>query len=207
ALLKLTDFGFAKEGNNEKLPLITPCYSLYYAPPEILSYNKYNKACDIWPMGVITYIILCGYRSFYTARSEAKSLVQKMLIVDPSTRVTIAWILQCPWLVDTVPKTPIDISRMLDFKNYEQTQIEIAAANDAQHRLVDDDADDDDSNINLPTYDNSGLAKRVAQREQKHAIANGTPPLSQTDERETIAFFWIHNNFLFFLVFSHQCSY
>ncbi|CAF5081251.1 unnamed protein product, partial [Rotaria sp. Silwood1] len=126
-------------------------------------------------MGVITYIILCGYRSFYTARSEAKSLVQKMLIVDPSTRVTIAWILQCPWLVDTVPKTPIDISRMLDFKNYEQTQIEIAAANDAQHRLVDDDADDDDSNINLPTYDNSGLAKRVAQREQKHAIANGTP--------------------------------
>ncbi|CAF3911722.1 unnamed protein product [Rotaria sp. Silwood1] len=53
ALLKLTDFGFAKEGNNEKLPLITPCI----------------KACDIWPMGVITYIILCGYRSFYTARS------------------------------------------------------------------------------------------------------------------------------------------
>ncbi|CAF3777406.1 unnamed protein product [Rotaria sp. Silwood1] len=220
ALLKLTDFGFAKEGNNEKFPLITPCYSLYYAPPEILSYNKYNKACDIWSMGVITYIILCGYPPFHTARSgmigthkmkskikagnyefpkaewnkispEAKSLVQKMLIVDPSARVTIDWILQCPWLVGPVPKTPIGISPMLDFKNYEQTQIEIAAANDAQRRLVDDDdgADEDDSNINLPTYNNSRLAKRVAQREQKRAIANGTPPLSQTDERETIAFF------------------
>ncbi|CAF4193204.1 unnamed protein product [Rotaria sp. Silwood2] len=215
ALLKLTDFGFAKEGNNEKFPFITPCYSLYYAPPEILSHNKYNKACDIWSMGVITYILLCGYPPFYAAHrgmigthnmkskikagkyefpkaewnkisSEAKSVVQKMLIVDPSARVTIDWILQCPWLVGTVPETSIDISPMFDFENYEQTRIEIVAANDAQRRLVDD---DDDSNINISTYESSRVLKRAAKREQKRATENGDPPLSQIDERETIAFF------------------
>ncbi|CAF1161063.1 unnamed protein product [Rotaria sp. Silwood1] len=219
ALLKLTDFGFAKEGNNEKSPLITPCYTLHYAPPEILSHHKYNKACDIWSMGVIMYILLCGYPPFYAAHrgmigihkmkskikagkykfpkaewnkisQEAKLVVQKMLIVDPSARVTIDWILQCSWLVGTVPETSIDISPMLNFEHYEQTRIEIATANDAQRRcLVDGDDDDDDSNINLPTCDRSRVAKRAAKRERKCATTNSAPQLSQINEREIISFF------------------
>ncbi|CAF4060773.1 unnamed protein product [Rotaria sordida] len=44
AILKLTDFGFAKEGNNELDPLITPCYTVYYVAPEVLSRAKYDKA-------------------------------------------------------------------------------------------------------------------------------------------------------------------
>ncbi|CAF0819943.1 unnamed protein product [Rotaria sordida] len=207
ALLKLTDFGFAKEGNNEQRPLNTPCYTPYYVAPEILSNDKYDKACDIWSMGVIMYILLCGYPPFFSTHGgaisagmktkikageyqfpksewknvsqEAKSIIQKMLTVDPATRVTIDWILRCPWFTGTVPETPIDIRPMLDAENYEQMRVEIAAANHAQRRA---DADDDE-NINQLAPEKSRIAKlRAAKRHRQGANENVSAPLSQIDE-------------------------
>ncbi|CAF1053352.1 unnamed protein product [Didymodactylos carnosus] len=44
ALLKLTDFRFAKECSDKiDKPLITPCYTPSYVAPEILSEKRYNK--------------------------------------------------------------------------------------------------------------------------------------------------------------------
>ena len=50
AVIKLTDFGFAKEVN---LGLVTPCYTPYYVAPEVLGSQKYDISCDIWSLGVI----------------------------------------------------------------------------------------------------------------------------------------------------------
>lgn len=50
-VLKLADFGFAKEEIGQGLQ--TPNYTPYYAPPEILNHNIYDKSCDIWSLGVI----------------------------------------------------------------------------------------------------------------------------------------------------------
>lgn len=52
AVLKLTDFGFAKE-TLLKDTLQTPCYTPYYVAPEVLGPEKYDKSCDIWSLGVI----------------------------------------------------------------------------------------------------------------------------------------------------------
>ena len=56
-MLKLTDFGFAKE-TILKATLQTPCYTPYYVAPEVLGPEKYDKSCDIWSLGVIMYILL-----------------------------------------------------------------------------------------------------------------------------------------------------
>lgn len=55
-ILKLTDFGFAKE-TFTKDTLQTPCYTPYYVAPEVLGPEKYDKSCDIWSLGVIMYIL------------------------------------------------------------------------------------------------------------------------------------------------------
>ena len=56
-IIKLTDFGFAKE-TLEQNTLQTPCYTPYYVAPEVLDTSrKYDKSCDIWSLGVIMYIL------------------------------------------------------------------------------------------------------------------------------------------------------
>ena len=56
-VLKLTDFGFAKETHSRGDTLQTPCYTPYYVAPEVLGPEKYDKSCDIWSLGVIMYIL------------------------------------------------------------------------------------------------------------------------------------------------------
>ena len=79
AVLKLTDFGFAKEtapsggGDSHLNTLQTPCYTPYYVAPEVLSSSKYDKSCDMWSLGVICYILLCGYPPFYSNHGLAIS--------------------------------------------------------------------------------------------------------------------------------------
>ena len=60
--LKIIDFGTSK--NFEKRDKLTDiCGTPYYIAPEVLD-GKYNEKCDVWSVGVIMYIMLCGYPPF-----------------------------------------------------------------------------------------------------------------------------------------------
>ena len=61
AIVKLTDFGLStmKEGR-----LTTRCGTPSYCAPELLSGEGYGKAVDMWSVGVLCYILLCGVLPF-----------------------------------------------------------------------------------------------------------------------------------------------
>ncbi|CAG4978560.1 unnamed protein product [Colias eurytheme] len=143
AILKLTDFGFAKETLSHTDTLQTPCYTPYYVAPEVLGPEKYDKSCDIWSLGVVMYILLCGFPPFYSnhglaispgmkkrirlgqydfpepewsnVSADAKNLIRGMLSVDPAKRLTIHQVMSSPWVRQhaQVPQTPLHTHAVL----------------------------------------------------------------------------------------------
>ena len=69
AEVKLIDFGLSKrfgiqdKNNKNEIKLQTVVGTPYYVAPEVLKQN-YDKSCDIWSLGIILYIFLCGYPPF-----------------------------------------------------------------------------------------------------------------------------------------------
>jgi serine/threonine protein kinase len=122
AEVKITDFGLSKFFDEQSSLMKTPCGTPGYIAPEVLHMRGYNQQCDVWSMGVITYILLCGFPPFYADNDAqlfekikkgqyeflkpywdpisdgAKEFVKKMLIVDPAKRATCDQLLQDPWL-------------------------------------------------------------------------------------------------------------
>lgn len=142
ALLKLTDFGFAKE-TTAGLDLKTPCYTPYYVAPEVLGPESYDKMCDLWSLGVIMYILLCGFPPFYSnhgaaispgmrkrirqgqydfpnpewsrVSNQAKDLIRGLLRTDPQNRFTVEQVINNPWIkaYSEVPSTPLHTAAVL----------------------------------------------------------------------------------------------
>lgn len=61
--IKVIDFGLSKYFTEKSKIMTTKIGTPYYISPEILE-GKYDKNCDMWSLGVITYIMLCGYPPF-----------------------------------------------------------------------------------------------------------------------------------------------
>ena len=56
--IKIIDFGLSKKiQNNEKLHSILGTH--YYVAPEVLN-KEYNEKCDLWSIGIITYLLIIG---------------------------------------------------------------------------------------------------------------------------------------------------
>ncbi|CAI5743227.1 unnamed protein product [Peronospora destructor] len=125
ASIKLADFGFAKKVEFDTEGLVTACGTPGYVAPEILEGRPYGKTVDIWSIGVITYILLCGYPPFHDdnhnalfkkikegkfqfdspywdhVSDDAKDLISQMLVVDPEKRATVDQLLAHRWVTGT----------------------------------------------------------------------------------------------------------
>ncbi|XP_072388909.1 cGMP-dependent protein kinase, isozyme 1-like isoform X1 [Diabrotica undecimpunctata] len=73
---KLTDFGYAK-----KLPRFEKTFTfagtIEYVAPEVASKKSYDRAVDIWTIGIFTFEMLCGKTPF--AGSRESSIFKKIL--------------------------------------------------------------------------------------------------------------------------------
>uniref|UniRef100_A0A7N8Y9G7 non-specific serine/threonine protein kinase n=1 Tax=Mastacembelus armatus TaxID=205130 RepID=A0A7N8Y9G7_9TELE len=121
AVLKLGDFGLAMVVTE---PVFTICGTPTYVAPEILFETGYGVAVDIWALGVILYILLCGFPPFRSRdrdqeelfqlikqgqlhfpspywdliSEEARGLVRALLQPDPTVRLTAEQTLLHPWV-------------------------------------------------------------------------------------------------------------
>ena len=59
----ISDFGLSKMEDSGLMA--TACGTPGYVAPEVLAQKPYGKAVDVWSIGVISYILLCGYPPFY----------------------------------------------------------------------------------------------------------------------------------------------
>lgn len=61
--IMISDFGLSKMEDSGIME--TACGTPGYVAPEVLAQKPYGKAVDVWSIGVISYILLCGYPPFY----------------------------------------------------------------------------------------------------------------------------------------------
>ena len=60
--------------------MTTACGTPGYVAPEVLSGKGYEYYCDFWSIGVILYVLLCGYPPFYEDTNE--ELFEKIKTAD-----------------------------------------------------------------------------------------------------------------------------
>ena len=66
--IMISDFGLSVFIGDGLLTLA--CGTPSYVSREVLAQEPYGKPVDVWSIGVITYILLCGYPPFYDEKDE-----------------------------------------------------------------------------------------------------------------------------------------
>jgi|Transcript_49473 calcium/calmodulin-dependent protein kinase I len=121
--IRITDFGLAKIYRGD-IVVKTACGSPNYVAPEVLLSHQegYSFAVDMWSLGVILYVLLCGFCPFFDENTatlfnlitsgsysfpspywdhisnSAKDLITHLLEVDPTKRLSATECLQHSWI-------------------------------------------------------------------------------------------------------------
>jgi MAP/microtubule affinity-regulating kinase len=118
--VKVADFGFSTQFKDDA-KLNTWCGSPPYACPELyLGQEYFGPEVDIWSLGVILFVLVCGSLPFdgsslpklrakilagkfkvpYHMSKECESLIRKMIVVEPTQRISLSVLKNDPWLND-----------------------------------------------------------------------------------------------------------
>ncbi len=123
--LRIIDFGLAREIDETRRTRVGMSGTIEYMSPEVMNCTYASPASDCWGIGVIAYQLLSGgvspffavnrFRTmakvldcdyslelpeFAKTSVEAKDFISRLLVTDPSNRLTADQCLQHRWLVD-----------------------------------------------------------------------------------------------------------
>ena len=127
--VKLTDFGLSAIAPHHSKTLEAPLGTVNYAAPEVLLSRPYDKSVDMWSLGAVCFVMLCGKMPFKghtdkeTAQSvlkvkysfgninvsdSAKDFIGKLLVKNPTMRMTAQQALEHDWLAAFIkPKNSV----------------------------------------------------------------------------------------------------
>ncbi|XP_026279659.1 serine/threonine-protein kinase SIK3 isoform X2 [Frankliniella occidentalis] len=121
--IKLADFGFSNHFKQGQM-MSTWCGSPPYAAPELFEGREYNgPKADVWSLGVVLYVLVCGTLPFDGATLQAlrenvisgmfripffmsmdcENLIKHMLVVEPEKRYSIKQIFRHKWMTEGQP--------------------------------------------------------------------------------------------------------
>ena len=124
--IQLADFGLAAQYESEPGALTAPCGTASYVAPEVLEKVPYGAAVDVWSLGVIMYILLCGFPPFHAENDQdmfrqirscsfdypdeyweevsdgACDLIDELLVHDPSDRLSAAQLASSAWVTKPI---------------------------------------------------------------------------------------------------------
>ena len=121
----LADFGLAADVSSGK-PLFQSCGTVEFVAPEVCQFPcaGYNQSCDIWSLGILLYILICGYPPYQTMAELMQlrddtplrfphdewatvsetliELIRSMLDRRPDNRPKAVELLEHPWLCGSI---------------------------------------------------------------------------------------------------------
>mmetsp|Transcript_88907 Transcript_88907/g.252078 ORF Transcript_88907/g.252078 Transcript_88907/m.252078 type:complete len:414 (+) Transcript_88907:2-1243(+) len=125
-VIKIIDFGLSCQFK-PNTPLTTKAGTPYYVAPQVLT-GKYDEKSDLWSVGVIMYVMLCGYPPFFgetdaevlakvrlgnfnfnaadwkNISDDAKNLIRALLKMNPKERFNAGQALNHGWIKNKAPK-------------------------------------------------------------------------------------------------------
>ncbi|XP_029027396.2 serine/threonine-protein kinase SIK3 homolog isoform X5 [Betta splendens] len=126
--IKIADFGFSNIFSRGQL-LKTWCGSPPYAAPELFEGKEYDgPKVDIWSLGVVLYVLVCGalpfdgstlhnlrarvlsgkFRIPFFMSTDCEYLIRHMLVLEPSRRLTMEQICKNKWMRQGDPDPDFD---------------------------------------------------------------------------------------------------
>jgi serine/threonine protein kinase len=119
--VKLIDFGLSRRHRQNDSDMTNQVGTSYYMSPAILR-GKYDRSVDLWAVGIVSYVMLCGYPPFNGSSdfevqtsilrdvlvfeeedwgrlsNSSRDFVSKLLCTDPAKILTAADALRHPWI-------------------------------------------------------------------------------------------------------------
>ncbi|XP_072974925.1 CBL-interacting protein kinase 18-like [Typha angustifolia] len=146
--LKISDFGLSALAESKRLDglLHTTCGTPAYVAPEVINRKGYDGVkADIWSCGVILFVLMAGYLPFHDSNlmemyrkigkaefrcpnwfsADVRRLLIRILDPNPTTRISIAKIMENPWFrkgldsklirrnMETKEIVPVDVSTVI----------------------------------------------------------------------------------------------
>ncbi|KAM9733527.1 serine/threonine-protein kinase SIK3 homolog isoform 1-T1 [Menidia menidia] len=196
--IKIADFGFSNMFSRGQL-LKTWCGSPPYAAPELFEGKEYDgPKVDIWSLGVVLYVLVCGalpfdgstlqnlrarvlsgkFRIPFFMSTDCEYLIRHMLVLEPSRRLTMEQICKNKWMRQGDPDPEFD--RLIAECEQVKTEREIELINEQVLMAMSEmglDRERTLQSLQTDAYDHySAIYSLLAERLKKHKNLRVAPP-------------------------------